>query len=208
MSDVVAAGDAQPAAIEEALRAAVSATRGHFRYESGHHGDLWLDLEGLLVDARGVRDWAAELARRAAGCRPEIVCGPLTGGAFVAQFMAAELGAGFVHAERLMADAGAVRYRIAPPLRAAVRDRRVLLADDAVNAGSALSATIADLRECGAELAGLASLLALGDAAARMTRQHGAPFFAILSLARALWRPEDCPLCRAAVPLVDRLTQP
>jgi orotate phosphoribosyltransferase len=208
MSDVSTPGGPPPTPIEKELLAAASAARGHFRYESGHHGDLWLDLEGLLVDARRVRNWAAELARRAAGCQPEIVCGPLTGGAFIAQFVAAELGAGFVYAERLMADAGAVRYRIAPPLRAAVRGRRVLLADDAVNAGSALSATIADLRECGAELVGLASLLALGDAAARMTRQHGAPFFAILSLARELWRPEDCPLCRAAVPLFDRLTQP
>jgi len=53
-------------AVEEAVRAAVSAARGHFRYESGHHGDLWLDLDGLLVDARRVRDWATELARRAA----------------------------------------------------------------------------------------------------------------------------------------------
>ena len=186
----------------------MAAARGHFRYESGHHGDLWLDLDGLLVDARRVRDWAAELARRAAGCRPEIVCGPLTGGAFVAQLLAAELGTGFVYAERLMSDAGAVRYRIAPPLRAAVRGRPALLADDAVNAGSALSATIADLRECGAELVGFASLLALGDAATRMARQHDAPFFTIVSLARNLWSSEECPLCRAAVPLVDRVAQP
>ena len=208
MSDVGAAGHVQPTVIEEALRTAVSAARGHFRYESGHHGDLWLDLDGLLVDARPVRGWAVELARRAAGCRPAIVCGPLTGGAFVAQLLAAELAAGFVYAERLRSETGAVRYRIAQPLRAAVRGKRVLLADDAVNAGSALTATLADLRECGAEPVGFASLLALGDAAARMAQQHGAPFFAVLSLARELWQPEHCPLCRAGVPLVDGLARP
>jgi orotate phosphoribosyltransferase len=195
-------------AIEEALRAAVSAASGHFRYESGHHGDLWLDLDGLLVDARRVRDWATELARRAAGCRPDIVCGPLTGGAFVAQFVAAELGIGFAYAERLKSDTGPVRYRIAEPLRTIVRRKRVLLADDAVNAGSALTATLTELRDHGAEPVGFASLLALGDAATRIARQHGAPFFAIASLARNLWSAEECPLCRAAVPLVDRLAQP
>jgi orotate phosphoribosyltransferase len=195
-------------AVEDAVRAAVSAARGHFRYESRHHGDLWLDLDGLLVDARRVRGWAAELAHRVADCRPEIVCGPLIGGAFVAQVLAAELGAGFVYAERLLADNGAVHYRIAPPLRAMLRGKPVLLADDAVNAGSALSATLADLRECGAEPVGFGSLLALGDAATRMARQHDLPFFAMVSLARTLWAPEDCLLCRAAVPLVDRMAGP
>jgi hypothetical protein len=32
-----------PDPIQDRLRAAVVAQRGHFRYESGHHGDLWLD---------------------------------------------------------------------------------------------------------------------------------------------------------------------
>jgi orotate phosphoribosyltransferase len=207
MSDTGAAGT-RPTPIEDELLAAVSATRGHFRYESGHHGDLWLDLEALLVDARRVQGWAAELAHRAAGRQPEVVCGPLTGGAFVAQFLAAELGAGFVYAERLASETGEVRYRIAQPLRAAVRGRRVLLADDAVNAGSASTATIADLRDCGAELVGFASLLALGDAAMRLARRHDVPFFPMVSLVRELWAPEDCPLCRAGVVLVDRVARP
>jgi orotate phosphoribosyltransferase len=203
MSDVGAVG-AGPTPVEDELLAAASAVRGHFRYESGHHGDLWLELDALLVDARRAQGWVSELARRAAGCRPDIVCGPLIGGAFVAQFLAAELGVGFVHAERATSETG-VRYRVAQPLRGAVRGKRVLLADDAVNAGSALSATLADLRDCGAEPVGFASLLALGDAAARMSRQHAAPFLALASIARELWRAEDCPLCRAAIPLIDRV---
>jgi hypothetical protein len=36
-------------------RVASRAERGHFRYESGHHGDLWLDLDGLLADAGRAR---------------------------------------------------------------------------------------------------------------------------------------------------------
>lgn len=130
------------------------------------------------------------------------------GGAFVAQFVAAELGVGFVYAERSAADCGMVCYRIAAPLRATVRAKRVLLVDDAVNAGSALSATLVDLRACGAESVGFASLLALGDAAARMTQQREVPFVTLSSLARKLWPPQECPLCRAAVPLVDRFAQP
>jgi orotate phosphoribosyltransferase len=193
-----------PDAIAQSLRDAAAISRGHFRYESGHHGDLWLDLDSLFMDARRMRNWAAALARRAASCRPEIVCGPLTGGAFVAQYLAAELGAGFVYAERLAAADGTVRYRIPPALRAALPGRRVLLADDAVNAGSALLSTSEDLRACGAEPAGFASLLTLGVAATQIAAQHSAPFFTLLSLDRGMWPADACPLCTAGAPLMER----
>jgi orotate phosphoribosyltransferase len=201
--------------IEQEVLDTLAAARGHFVYESGHHGDLWLDLEALFVDARRARGWAAALAQRAAGCRPELVCGPLTGGAFLAQWMAAEIGAGFVFAERLVSTEGAVRYRIPGRLRGAVSGRRILLVDDAVNAGSALRSTLADLMDCGAELAGLASLLALGSAppardyappardfaAARLASKLGVLFFTLVWLERGLWAPEACPLCASGTPL-------
>ncbi|HEX9923436.1 MAG TPA: phosphoribosyltransferase family protein [Anaerolineae bacterium] len=189
--------------IEQTVREAVAARRGHFRYESGHHGDLWLDLDGLFVDARRVRDLASALAEQVRICRPELVCGPLTGGAFIAQLVAAEIGVGFVFAERLVLEAGSVQYRLPEPLRPAVSGRRVLLVDDAVNAGSAVLLTLADLLACSAELAGFASLLTLGDAAAHIAQPYGVPFFKLVSLERGLWLTEECPLCSAGVPLID-----
>lgn len=188
--------------IGEALRQAVSAARGHFRYESGHHGDLWLDLDSLFLDAARMRGWAAALAGRAAGLGAEIVCGPLTGGAFLAQFIAAELGLGFVHAERYAAD-GAVQYRIPAPLAAGLAGQRVLVADDAINAGSALGLTLAELRRHGAVPAGIACLLTPGEAAGRIASAEGVKLLALAALERGMWRPEDCPLCAAGVPLQD-----
>jgi len=191
--------------IEKAVLNAVAASRGHFLYESGHHGDLWLDLEALFVDARRARGWASALAERVVACRPEFVCGPLMGGAFVAQLLAAELGAGFVFAERSVSEMGSVRYRIPESLRGALSGRRVLLVDDASNAGSALLATLTDLLDCGSVQAGFASLLTLGEAAAQIAQQHGAPFFTLASLERGMWLPEACPLCRSGTPLVVHL---
>jgi orotate phosphoribosyltransferase len=193
--------------LEQAVREAVGAMRGHFRYESGHHGDLWLDLDTLFIDAQRMRDWAKALAYRAAVCRPEVICGPLTGGAFVAQLLAAETGAAFVFAERLAGAAGPVRYHIPEALRPTLPGKRVLLVDDAVNAGSALLSTLADLRECEIKLAGFASLLTLGEAAAQIAEQHGVPFFSLAALERRLWTPAACPLCASGAPLVDRVAQ-
>jgi orotate phosphoribosyltransferase len=178
------------------------ATRGHFRYESGHHGDLWLDLDALLVDARAVQLWAAALADQVAECRPEVVCGPLTGGAFVAQALAANLDAAFVFAERRLVE-GSANYRIPDGLRGRLAGRRLVLADDAVNAGSALLATLEDARRCGAELAGFASLITLGDAAATAAARHRVPFVHLVALERSLWPAQACPLCAAGVPILE-----
>jgi orotate phosphoribosyltransferase len=134
------------------------------------------------------------------GRRPDAVCGPLTGGAFIAQLVAAELGADFVFAERVVA-AGGVAYRLPAALRGVTRGKRVLLVDDAVNAGSALLATWQDLLACGAQPTGCASLLALGDAPARIAAATGTPLYHLLALERALWPPDACPLCATGTPL-------
>jgi orotate phosphoribosyltransferase len=191
-------------AIGHALLQAVSAARGHFRYESGHHGDLWLDLDPLFLDAARMRGWAAALARQAAGLGVEVVCGPLTGGAFLAQSVAAELGCGFIHAERHAAG-GSVEYRIPSPLAPAAAGRRVLVADDAINAGSALGLTLAALLRLGAVPAGVACLLTLGEAAGRIAAAHGVTLLALAGLERGMWPPETCPLCVAGIPLEDRV---
>lgn len=189
--------------IEAVLVANGILSRGHFAYESGHHGDLWLDLDALFVEAVRMRRLIAGLAEQTAVCRPDFVCGPLTGGAFVAQFVAAELDAGFVFSERCVPASGPVQYKVPSALRARIEGHRVLIVDDAVNAGSALLATLSDALACNAEPVGFASLITLGDAATRITEKHSVPFFSLMTLDRGLWTPETCPLCAAGEAMTD-----
>ena len=65
------------------LLSLVAARRGHFRLESGHHGDLWLDLELLCVQPARVERFAATLAGRLARYGIDAVCGALVEGAFL-----------------------------------------------------------------------------------------------------------------------------
>ena len=190
------------------LRSKVACTRGHFLYESGHHGDVWLDLNDLFVDARAVQRWARELARRAEGAQAQVVCGPMTGGAFLALALAAELGLDFVFAEQLQDESDEVRYRVPQSLRARLRGRPLLLVDDVVNAGSAWSATMSDVLECGATVAGFATLMTMGEAAREIAARHGAPLYSLAALERRMWAPETCPLCREGVPLSFGLLRP
>ena len=194
-----------PPMTADALIEALAARRGHFLLESGHHGELWLDLDALFAQPARVAPFVAELAERLSGCAAEVVCGPLVGGAFVAQAVAAQLGIEAAWSERVATPSGdglyAARYRVPDALRERLRDRSVAIVDDVINAGSATRATLADLRACEAHPIALGALLVLGDAAAALAAAEGLALEHVARLANALWEPADCPLCAAGMEL-------
>src|SRR6187551_1548179 len=98
------------------LRRLLSMQTGHFVYESGHHGDLWLDLDRLFVSRERLAPLIEELALLLAAFRPEIVCGPQVGGAFLGQMLAAQLGVGFVYAQQFGAG-GTMHYALPAGLK-------------------------------------------------------------------------------------------
>ena len=189
----------------DGLIEALAARRGHFQLESRHHGELWLDLDALFARPARVAPFVADLAERLSGCGAEAVCGPLVGGAFVAQAVADRLGIEASWTERVVAPSGgglyAARYRIPEALRDRLRGRSVAVVDDVVNAGSATRATIADLRACDARPITLGALLVLGEGAGQLARAEGLALASVATLANAIWEPADCPLCAAGVVL-------
>ncbi len=68
----------------ENLLSLMGARRGHFVFESGYHGDLWLDLDGMFAAPSQLDSMLDDLSRRIAAVGPDVVCGPMTGGALVA----------------------------------------------------------------------------------------------------------------------------
>jgi orotate phosphoribosyltransferase len=189
--------------------ALMPARRGHFLLESGHHGDLWLDLELLCVSPEPVRRLAARVAARLAPYEIDAVCGPLVEGAFVALMVAEALGVPFSYAERFPdPKSGAllpIDYRIPRALRAQVRDKRVAVVNDVINAGSAVRGALIDLEACGARPVAIGTLLVLGSSAARLAADRGVALETLASLPNNIWAPAECPLCVRGVPLSSGL---
>jgi orotate phosphoribosyltransferase len=179
--------------------------RGHFQMESGYHSDSWFELGSLFDDLSTVRPFAAELAQRLSPHRPDVVCGPMTGGAELAELIATELGIDAVVAERFETPGATglfpVTYRIRAARRQKIRGRRVAIVDDAISAGSAVRGTYADLIACGALPVALGALVVLGDAAARFAADTRLVLEGIERMPFDMWRPAECPLCQAGVAL-------
>jgi orotate phosphoribosyltransferase len=88
--------------MEQELLNFLSARKGHFRLESGYHGGLWLDLDPLFVMPGRIRPLVEALAERLQQHHIEAVCGPMTGGAFLAQAIASLLDIEFYYAQRFV----------------------------------------------------------------------------------------------------------
>lgn len=189
--------------------ALINGRRGHFQLESGHHGELWLDLDTLFVRparlAPFVEDLAEQLARRVT---PTAVCGPLLGGALLAGAVAKLLDVELYVAEPVARadderELFGARYAVPDTVRARLRDQRVAVIDDVVNAASATRATVTDLRAAGAEVLAIGALLVLGTSAAAYADQEGLALVHVAAMPNRIWEPPACPLCAAGEPLED-----
>ena|ERR1700674_2315264 len=183
----------------------VNTRRGHFKLESGHHGELWLQLETLCLRPRAILPFAAQLAKRLAPHDVEVICGPLIEGSFVALLTASELGCEFTYAERF-ADTTQdalfpVDYRLPRALGLAVRGRRVAIVNDVISAGSAVRGALSHLEALGARVVAVGALLVLGDAFVNFAAERRLPLEALQRTPYNLWTPPQCPLCIAGEPL-------
>lgn len=185
--------------------------RGHFLLESGYHTDLWFTLDTLFLDPEKIAEPVGALAELLRRYQVSAVCGPLMGGAFLAQALAAHMHARFYYSQpaepRAANDAilfGA-EYVLPKGLSTQVRDERVAIVDDFISAGSSVRATRAALTTAGATTAVIGSLMLLGDESTDYFAKLSIPVVSVARKKFNLWSPEKCPLCQTDSPLEARL---
>jgi orotate phosphoribosyltransferase len=177
---------------------------GHFNLGTGYHGDLWLDLDALLLRPALLRPYVRWVAERLNEHSADAVCGPLEGGAFLAYAVADLLGVAFLPGYRAPAGPpGEVTgYRL-PRLPGGITGWRVAVVDDAVNAGTAVAACLQEIRDRGAVPVAVAALLSLGRAATVVPASMRVPFYAAGTIPSQTWPAGQCPRCTAGLPFTD-----
>jgi orotate phosphoribosyltransferase len=176
---------------------------GHFDLGTGYHGDVWLDLDALFLRPALLRPQVALLAGRLREHRVDAVCGPAEGGAFLAYALADLMGVAFLPAYRAPAAHTAYRLAWTGGAGEGIGGWRVAIADDAVNAGTAVRACARRLRDHGAVPVAVAALLAVGPAGQSLPAALSVPFYSVDSVSSQVWSPADCALCADGVPLTD-----
>jgi orotate phosphoribosyltransferase len=187
---------ANPTDTQDDVLALMSARTGHFPLESGHHGELWLELDTLFWEPGALEPFTHRLA--------ELIRPHTTSGAYLAQVVATRLGVRFCHTERTSTGDGglyAATYELPRAPAARLAGLRVAVVDDVVNAGSAVRATLAALTQAGARPVALGALLALGATPATVAASAGLPLETVATRRNEIFAPEHCPRCANGEPL-------
>ncbi|MEN3010370.1 MAG: orotate phosphoribosyltransferase [Candidatus Bipolaricaulaceae bacterium] len=178
--------------VMELLRATGALLEGHFLLSSGLHSGRYVQCARLLQ-----YPWHAEAVGRALAAfvrdlRPGAVVGPALGGILVAHEVARALGVRSLFAEREGEKLALRRgFALAP-------GERVVVAEDVVTTGGSTLETAEVVRAQGGEVV---AAVALVDRRGPAARDLPFPLFALVRLEIATFPPEDCPLCRAGLPL-------
>jgi orotate phosphoribosyltransferase len=175
--------------------------RGHFLLSSGLHSGDYLQCALYLAHPRRAARAGALLAAslRAAGMVPDIIVAPAMGGLIIGHETASDYDVPFLFTERADGQMALRRgFGIAP-------GHRVVVVEDVVTTGKSTREVIALLGERGADVIAVGSLVNRSG--------HPQPFAPLpschlMAAEFPAWAVDECPLCRAGVPIAKPGSRP
>jgi orotate phosphoribosyltransferase len=164
---------------------------GHFLLTSGRHSGQFLQCSQIMQWPHLAERLAREIGARFSGERIDGVVGPALGGIILAYEVARALGVRGVYAEK---ENGRMTLRRGFFVR---KGERFLCVEDALTTGASVRMIMDVVRESGGVVAGVG---VLSDRSGGQV-DLGARLEALTTLSVDSFAPEDCPLCRAGLPL-------
>ncbi len=187
------AGQLVSTEVLEILKETGAYLTGHFLLSSGLHSPVYIEKFRLLERPDLAAKALADLAARFRGDRVDVVMGPTTGGIIVAYEVARTLGARAIFAER-EGDRRILRrgFTIAP-------GERVLVVEDVVTTGLSVREVLDVAANAGGTVVGVGVIVDRSGGRA----DFGVRTERLVRVEFETYDPEECPLCRENVPLVD-----
>ncbi len=174
------------------FRRAGALLEGHFLLTSGLHSPQYVQCALVLQHPELAERIVRPLAEAFRAKGVEVVVGPALGAIPLVYELARQLRARAIWAERTE---GRLTLRRSFSLR---RGERALVAEDVVTTGGSVREVLDLVREAGAEVVGVVSLV---DRTGGQDPGFGVPFVSRVRLDLQTYPPQTCPLCQQGVPL-------
>lgn len=164
---------------------------GHFKLTSGKHSPMFLQCSQVMQYPAQAGPLAAALANKLTGVKADAVIGPAMGGIILAYEVGRALGLRAIFAERQDGTMTLRRgFHITP-------GERFVVVEDAVSTGGSVREVIDVVKERGGEVVAVGSLVDRSGGKVAF----GVPSATMVTLEVPAYPPDDCPLCRAGLPL-------
>ena len=166
--------------------------KGHFLLTSGLHSPAYWEKFRILQFPGYTEQLCRMIADHFRRENVQVVAGPTTGGIILAFEVARQLGVRGIFAEKEDEERSFRRGFSVDP------GERVLIVDDILTTGSSVHEVIAAVNKLDGNIIGIGVLVDRSGQAP----DFGFPLFSCHRAATVTYRPEECPLCAAGVPLV------
>lgn len=180
--------------VDALLRSTGAILEGHFRLTSGRHSATYIEKFRIMEDPAATSTLCGMIADHYRDSGATVVVGPAMGGVILAYETARQMGLRDIFAEkgvdgRLIFDRG---FEVN-------QGETVLVVDDVLTTGGSVRQVLTLLEESGAKVIGVGMLIDRTDGAV----DFGVPFYACHVMRIESFQPDDCPLCREGLPLIE-----
>ena len=189
--------DETAARIQEMMKASGAHLEGHFKLTSGLHSGHYLQCALMLRFPKFAAYAGEKLAELLAPTRPDFILSPALGGLIIGHETARALDIPFIFCER---QDGEMRLRRFPHPGC----KRFALVEDVVTTGKSSHETAQILVGGGAEWVAWGSVVDRRVVGAESSMDLSS----LWKLNFPIYEPDDCPLCKAGLPLVKPGSRP
>ncbi len=177
---------------EKIFQKAGALLKGHFLLTSGLHSPVYWEKFQVLQFPNYTVQLCQMITEHFRKQEIQVVAGPTTGGIILAFEVARQLGVRGIFAEKEGTERAFRRgFNISP-------GERVLIVDDILTTGSSIREVMAAVNKSGGKIIGIGVLVDRSE----QKIDFGIPLFSCHHAATTTYKPEDCPLCAARIPLV------
>jgi orotate phosphoribosyltransferase len=179
--------------VEEIFKKSRAVLKGHFQLTSGLHSPIYWEKAQVLQYPEYTEKLCGMIADHFREEGIQVVAGPTTPGIILSYEVARQLGIRSIFAEKEETGGRIFRrgFRIDP-------GERVLVVDDILTTGGSIREVMAAVNKQGGSVAGIGVLV---DRSQQKV-DFGVPLFSCHRSETITYKPEECPLCAAQIPLV------
>ncbi|TLU81522.1 MAG: orotate phosphoribosyltransferase [Chlorobium sp.] len=164
---------------------------GHFRLTSGRHSNAYFQCAKVLQHPEHLTAVCSRIAEHFAGGGIETVISPAIGGIVVGTEVGRQLAVKTIFAER---KDGAMTIRRGFSLEP---NERVLVIEDVITTGGSVAEVISLIKAAAAVVVGVGSVVDRSNGRVKLADDQ----FSVLSMEVISYAPEECPLCKAGLPI-------
>ena len=181
--------------VEDLLIETSAIMEGHFLLTSGLHSPRYVEKFNVLQKPVYTEKLCRAMAEKFKDANIETVVGPVTGGILLAHETGKALGTRAIFTER---ENGKMTFRRGFTLH---EGERVLIVEDIVTSGGSIREVIDVVKEHGGIPVAVSMLV---DRSGGKATFGDVPSTALLHMDVQTYKPEECPLCKAGIPMTKR----